>query len=113
MLKVDKINVFYGETQALWDVSFEVHKGELVTIIGPNGAGKTTTLKTISGILHPRSGGIEFQGKRIDKLQPHKIVELGIAHIPEGRRVFPDMTVYENLLIGCLLYTSPSPRDRG
>jgi len=100
MLKVDKINVFYGDLQALWDVSFEVNEGEKVVIVGANGAGKTTTLKTISGLLRPRSGSIEFLGKRIDKLPPHKIVELGIAHVPEGRRLFPRMTVLENLEMG-------------
>ena len=100
MLKVDKINVFYGDLQALWDVSFEVNEGEKVVIVGANGAGKTTTLRTISGLLRPRSGSIEFLGKRIDKLPPHEIVELGIAHVPEGRRLFPRMTVLENLEVG-------------
>jgi len=100
MLKVDKINVFYGDLQALWDVSFEVNEGEKVVIVGANGAGKTTTLRTISGLLRPRSGSIEFLGKRIDKLPPHEIVELGIAHVPEGRRLFPRMTVLENLEMG-------------
>ena len=100
MLEVDKINVFYGDLQALWDVSFEVHEGEKVVIVGANGAGKTTTLRTISGLLKPRSGQIRFLGQRIDGLPPHKIVELGIAHVPEGRRIFPRMTVMENLEMG-------------
>jgi len=100
LLKVNKINVFYGDLQALWDVSFEVYEGEKVVIVGANGAGKTTTLKTISGLLRPRSGTIEFMGQRIDRLPAHKIVELGIAHVPEGRRLFPKMTVLENLEMG-------------
>ena len=100
MLSVNKINVFYGDLQALWDVSLKVEKGELVALVGSNGAGKTTTLKTISGLLKPRSGSITFQGVRIDKLQSHQIVELGIVQVPEGRGLFPQMTVYENLLMG-------------
>ncbi len=100
MLVVKGINVFYGDLQALWDVSFKVNKGEMVALVGSNGAGKTTTLKTISGLLNPRPGAISFLDKRIDKLPPHKIVELGIAHVPEGRGLFPLMTVIENLKIG-------------
>jgi len=100
MLEVDKINTFYGEVQALWDVSLSVKKGEVVCLIGSNGAGKTTTLKTIIGLLHPRSGTIEFFGKRIERWPPHKIVEAGMALVPEGRRLFPYMTVYENLVVG-------------
>ena len=103
LLKVSNIDVFYGDLQALWGVSFEVHEGEKVVIVGANGAGKTTTLKTISGLLRPRSGTIEFKGQRIDKLPPHKIVELGIAHVPEGRRIFPKMTVLENLEMGAYI----------
>lgn len=100
MLEVNKINVFYGDAQALWDLSFKVDEGEIVTIVGSNGAGKTTTLKTISGILRPRSGSITFLGKRLDKTPAHKIVEEGIAHIMEGRKLFPYMTVLENLELG-------------
>jgi len=100
MLEVDKINTFYGEVQALWDISLNVKKGEVVCLIGSNGAGKTTTLKTIIGLLHPRSGSIEFLGKRIERWPPHKIVEAGMALVPEGRRLFPYMTVYENLVVG-------------
>ena len=100
MLKVDKINTFYGEVQALWDISLNVKKGEVVCLIGSNGAGKTTTLKTIIGLLHPRSGTIEFLGKRIERWPPYKIVEAGMALVPEGRRLFPYMTVYENLVVG-------------
>ena len=100
MLEVNKINVFYGDLQALWDVSLRIDKGEFITVIGANGAGKTTLLKTISGLLRPKSGTIYFLGNRIDKLTSDNIVKMGIAHIPEGRRVFPYLTVYENLLMG-------------
>jgi branched-chain amino acid transport system ATP-binding protein len=100
MLVVDGINVFYGDLQALWDVSFKAEKGSITVIVGPNGAGKTTTLKTISGLLRPRSGSISFLGERIDNAPPHRIAELGISHIPEGRRLFPNMTVLENLMTG-------------
>jgi len=100
MLEVDNINVFYGDLQALWDVSFRINDGEIVVIAGSNGAGKTTILKTISGLLHPKSGTINLVGRKIDKNPPHSIVDLGVAHIPEGRRLFPYMTVLENLEIG-------------
>jgi len=100
MLEVNNIDVFYGNLQALWDVSFNVEKGEKVVIVGSNGAGKTTTLRTISGLLKPRKGKIVFLGKRVDKMPIHKIVEMGIAHVPEGRRLFPYMTVLENLKMG-------------
>ncbi len=104
MLEVEKIDVFYGDLQALWRVSIRVNKGEAVAILGSNGAGKTTLLKTISGLLRPSTGSIRFLGERIDTAPPHKIVEKGISHVPEGRRIFPGMTVLENLLLGA--YTS-------
>jgi branched-chain amino acid transport system ATP-binding protein len=100
LLKVNKINVFYGELQVLWDVSFEVREGEIVVIVGSNCAGKSTILKTVAGLLRPRSGSIEFLGERIDKYPPHKRVERGIVYVPEGRRIFPEMTVKENLEMG-------------
>jgi branched-chain amino acid transport system ATP-binding protein len=100
MLELHKVNTAYGKLQILWDVSFKVESGEFVTLIGPNGAGKTTTLKTISGILRPISGAINFLGEPISRLPPHKIIERGLAHVPEGKRIFPNMTVYENLLMG-------------
>ena len=103
MLEVKSINVFYGDLQALWDVSFNVRDGEIVCIIGSNGAGKTTTLKTVSGLLHPRSGLIRFGNTEIHRLPPHKIVELGIAHVPEGRQLFPEMIVLENLKMGAFV----------
>ena len=100
MLKVSNINIYYGKLQALWDVSFQVEEKEILALIGTNGAGKTTILNAISNLIHPASGVVEFLGKRIDKIQPYHIVELGISHIPEGRKLFPDMTVRENLELG-------------
>jgi branched-chain amino acid transport system ATP-binding protein len=103
MLEVSNIDTFYGMIQALWGVSLKMEEAEIVALVGANGAGKTTLLNTISGLLHPASGRIEFLGKRIDKLKSHSIVELGISHIPEGRRLFPDMSVRENLEMGAYL----------
>ncbi|MEM2364787.1 MAG: ABC transporter ATP-binding protein [Candidatus Bathyarchaeia archaeon] len=100
MLELHEVSASYGKLQILWGISFEIGRGEFVTLIGPNGAGKTTTLKTISGILHPTSGTISFLGRAINHLPPHKIIENGLAHVPEGKRIFPYMTVYENLLMG-------------
>jgi branched-chain amino acid transport system ATP-binding protein len=104
MLEVSNLDVFYGKSQALRDVSLRVNEGEIVALVGANGAGKTTLLNTISGVLHPASGGVEFLGKRIDRLAPNTIVQLGISHIPEGRKLFTTMTVRENLELGA--YTS-------
>jgi branched-chain amino acid transport system ATP-binding protein len=100
MLEVSNINTFYGKIQALWGVSLNIDAAEIVALIGANGAGKTTLLKTISGMLRPTSGSIEFLDRRIDGLQSHAIVELGMSHIPEGRKLFPDMSVRENLELG-------------
>lgn len=102
MLKVEHIDVFYGDLQVLWDVSFEVNKGEIVVLLGANGAGKSTTLKTISSLLTPEKGAISFEGTRLDELPAHQIIEFGVAHVPEGRRLFPEMTVEENLMTGAL-----------
>lgn len=103
MLKVNNIDVSYGDVQALWDVSFEVEEGEVVALLGSNGAGKTTSLNTISGLLRPEKGNIEFLGQELTELPAHKTASLGIAHVPEGRRLFPEMTVEENLLMGSLM----------
>jgi branched-chain amino acid transport system ATP-binding protein len=103
MLEVSNIDTFYGKVQALWDVSLKIDKGEIVALVGANGAGKTTLLNTISGLLRPASGTAKFLGKRIDGLPPHSIVELGMSHVPESRRLFPDMTVRENLEMGAYL----------
>jgi len=100
MLKAEDLNVYYGPIHAVKGVSFEVNDGEVVTLIGANGAGKSTSLKTISGLMRSRGGKIEFMGKSIANTPAHKIVELGIAHVPEGRRIFTSMTVEENLDMG-------------
>jgi len=99
-LEVKNLNVGYGDVQVLWDVSFSVGKGKIVSLVGANGAGKTTLLKTISGLIRPMSGDIIFEGEPLSHLNSKEIVELGIIHVPEGRRLFPDMTVEENLLMG-------------
>ncbi|HLC06118.1 MAG TPA: ABC transporter ATP-binding protein [Anaerolineales bacterium] len=112
MLRVERISVSYGGTPALTDVSFEVHEGEIVSIIGSNGAGKSTILKTISGLLHPARGVIEFDGQPISGLPPYKVVERGIAHVPEGRRLFTKLNVYENLLVGAFTHKSEDDRRR-
>ncbi len=111
MLKVDGLSVYYDAIHALQGVSFTVGKGEMVTLLGANGAGKTTTLKTISALLKPRGGKIELEGKPLDDLPPHEIVRLGVAHVPEGRRVFPRLSVLENLKTGA--YTRRAGESAG
>ena len=106
MLKVNGMNVYYGSIHAIKDVSFEVHQGEIVTLIGANGAGKSTTLQTISGLLHSRTGSIEFLNENLMGVPAFKIVSRGLAQVPEGRRVFLQMTVEENLEMGA--YTQPN-----
>jgi branched-chain amino acid transport system ATP-binding protein len=100
MLNVNKIEVFYGDVQVIWEVSFKVDEKELAALIGANGAGKSTTLNTISSVLHPRAGTIEFNGQRIDNIEASQVVDLGISQVPEGRRLFPEMSVQENLELG-------------
>lgn len=100
MLEVKGLQVYYGVIQALKDISFEVNQGEVIALIGANGAGKTTTLHTLTGLLPAKQGSIIFEGKDITKMPAHKIVEMGIAHVPEGRRVFSQLSVYENLIMG-------------
>jgi branched-chain amino acid transport system ATP-binding protein len=111
MLRVEKLEVAYGKIQALWGVGFDVREGEIVALVGANGAGKTTTLKTVSGLLHPKAGAIWLDGERMDRRSPEEIVELGVAHVPEGRKLFPEMTVLENLLMGG--YPRPARPQRG
>jgi branched-chain amino acid transport system ATP-binding protein len=103
LLQVKEINVYYGAIQALKNVSIEVEQGSIVTLIGANGAGKTSMLKSISGLLKPKQGEIQFQNREITRMAPDKIVELGISQVPEGRRVFPGLTVLENLEMGAYL----------
>jgi branched-chain amino acid transport system ATP-binding protein len=109
MLKVSGIDVFYGDLQVLWDVSFEVRDKEILVLVGANGAGKSTTLKAISGLLKPRKGSIEFDGVRLDQLSPDKVIGQGVVHVPEARRLFREMSVEENLIMGSL---SPLARKK-
>jgi branched-chain amino acid transport system ATP-binding protein len=102
MLKVSHIDVSYGDVQVLWDVSFEVKEKEILVLVGANGAGKSTTLRTVSGLLRPSKGLIEFDGIRLDQVPDNKIVAFGVVQVPEGRRLFPEMTVEENLIMGSL-----------
>ena len=106
LLNVDNIHVYYGSIHAVKGVSFEVNEGEVVTLIGANGAGKSTVLNTVSGLLHPRTGTVTFEGKNMKGVAPHKIVEHGLAQCPEGRRIFLQMTVEENLEMGA--FTQPN-----
>ena len=106
ILKVDDIHVYYGSIHAVKGVSFEVNEGEIVTLIGANGAGKSTILNTISGLLHPKMGSVLFEGHDLKGVAPHKIVEHGLAQVPEGRHIFQQMTVEENLQMGA--YTQPN-----
>jgi branched-chain amino acid transport system ATP-binding protein len=108
MLELKHVNSFYGNIQALDDINIVVEKGEIITLIGANGAGKSTTLMSISGIVPPRSGEIFFKGKPIHNLSPDKIVALGISQVPEGRHIFPDLTIAENLDMGAFLRNDKS-----
>jgi branched-chain amino acid transport system ATP-binding protein len=111
ILKVRNLDVHYGDFQALWDISIEVGKGKVVSIIGANGSGKSTLLNTISGLLKPSHGAIEFLGESINNLGPHEMVARGISLVPEGRRLFPSLTVFENLIIGSYAPRSRKKRD--
>ena len=111
MLKVNDINVYYGKIHAIHDISFEVREGEVVSLIGANGAGKSTTLKTISGLLSTKTGSIEFMGQDITHMPPHTIVKHGLAQVPEGRRIFQEMTVMENLDMGAYTAKAASQED--
>jgi branched-chain amino acid transport system ATP-binding protein len=112
VLEIKNIDVFYGDVQVIWDVSFDVKKGEIVALIGANGAGKSTILKTISGILRPKKGEIQFENHPIYKVDPFKLIELGIAHVPEARRLFVEMTVEENLDMGSLKGEAKADREK-
>ncbi|NLG26001.1 MAG: ABC transporter ATP-binding protein [Clostridiales bacterium] len=113
MLKAENLNVYYGAIHAIKGVSFEVHKGEIVTLIGANGAGKSTTLNTVSGLLRSRTGSIEFMGQPIGRVEPHRIVRMGLAQVPEGRKVFARMTVMENLEMGAFTQRDPKALSAG
>src|SRR3954454_611301 len=107
LLEVEDIEVRYGAIRALKGVSFEVNEGEVVALLGANGAGKTTTQKTVSGMLRPAIGEIVFDGERVDGIPAHRLISMGICHVPEGRRVFPRMTVHENLEMGAFRFKKP------
>lgn len=107
MLKLSKVHTHYGKIEALKGISLEVSEGEIVSLIGANGAGKSTALMAVSGIIKPTKGRIEFEGGRIDPLKPDAVVKLGISHVPEGRRIFPRLTVKENLVLGAYLRKGP------
>ncbi len=111
MLSVNNIDVFYDDLQVLWNVSFHVQKQEILVLIGANGAGKSTIIKTISSLLTPEKGSLDFNGIRLDQLPPYKVIEQGIVHVPEGRRLFPEMTVEENLIMGSLHGKSKTNRS--
>jgi branched-chain amino acid transport system ATP-binding protein len=104
MLAVEKLQVAYGKVQALWDVTLEVPDGEIVALVGANGAGKTTLLKTVSGLLRRQSGSMMYDGKHIEEASPPEIVKHGVVHVPEGRKLFPEMTVIDNLLMGAFTF---------
>ena len=111
MLEISNINTYYGKAQALWDITLNIDEGEIVALVGSNGAGKSTLLKTLTGVLQPASGTVTFLGQRIDGLAPHSIVEMGISHIPEGRRLFTQMSVGENLEMGAYVHEAWKRRE--
>jgi branched-chain amino acid transport system ATP-binding protein len=112
LLKVSDIDTFYGGIQALWRVSLEVRAKEIVALIGANGSGKSTLLDTISGLIRPAKGSIEFEGQNIGMLNPYQIVTLGISQVPEGRRVFPDLSVLDNLILGSYNHAARSKKEQ-
>ena len=111
MLKIDKLNFSYDDLKVLWDIEMEVNEGEIVTVVGANGAGKSTTLKNISRLVAPNSGTISFNGTRLNDLESHQVAELGIIQVPEGRKIFSEMTVVENLRMGSYLKSTRGDRE--
>jgi len=105
MLKIEKLNFSYDDLQVLWDIELTVNEGEIVTVVGSNGAGKSTTLKNISKLVKPSSGSIIFNGIDLTRLESHEVVELGIVQVPEGRKIFPEMSVRENLRMGSFRFS--------
>jgi branched-chain amino acid transport system ATP-binding protein len=112
MLQIRKLNFAYGDLQVLWDVDLEVKQGEIVTVVGANGAGKSTVLKNVSRLVRPTSGTITFEGHELSRVPSHKVVEMGIVQVPEARRIFPEMTVTENLRMGSFVKATRKDRDR-
>ncbi len=111
MLAIDKLNFRYGDMQVLWDLDLTVNEGEIVTVVGANGAGKSTTLKNVSRLVSWASGSITFNGADLAKHEPHEVVEMGIVQVPEGRKIFPEMTVLENLRMGSFIKSARPDRD--
>ena len=112
MLRIDKLNFSYGDLKVLWDVDLEVKQGEIVTVVGANGAGKSTTLRNVSRLVNPASGSLTFDGVDLGKLESHEVVELGLVQVPEGRSIFPEMTVLENLRMGSYVKATRKDRQR-
>ena len=112
MLRIEKLNFSYGDLKVLWDVDLQVEEGEIVTVVGANGAGKSTTLKNISRLVKPDSGTLTFDGQDLSRLPSHRVVELGLVQVPEGRRIFPEMTVMENLRMGSYVKGTRKDRER-
>ncbi len=112
MLRIDNLDFSYGDLQVLWGLSLQVNQGEIVTVLGANGAGKSTTLRNVSRLVRPSSGTITFDGKDLCKMESHQVVELGVIQVPEGRRIFPEMTVLENLRMGSFVKATRPDRQR-
>ncbi len=112
MLNIGKLNFSYGDLKVLWDVDLEVRKGEIVTVVGSNGAGKSTTLKNVSRLVRPSSGSLTFDGVDLTQLESHEVVELGVVQVPEGRKIFPEMTVLENLRMGSFVKATRPDREK-
>lgn len=112
LLQVKDLEVYYGVIKALKGISFHVNKGEIVSLIGANGAGKTTTLHTVTGLIHPKHGSITYNGQDLTKVPAHKIISLGLAHVPEGRRIFQNLSVYDNLLMGAYTQSDKAKINR-
>jgi branched-chain amino acid transport system ATP-binding protein len=111
MLTIDKLNFSYGDMQVLWDIDLQVREGEIVTVVGSNGAGKSTTLKNISRLVKWHAGSIAFNGTDLSRMEPHEVVECGIIQVPEGRKIFPEMTVLENLRMGSFIRSARKNRE--